>query len=68
MAIVKTLMKESDGMSIEARILKSEHEPYSVEYYVDGRFKTKETYQSLSLQYVESAAEHWFSSIKKLNG
>lgn len=68
MTVFKTLVKESNGIVFEARIHKTEHEPYSIQYFVDGKFKNEEQFPGVSIYYIEDAAENWLNGIKKLNG
>ncbi len=68
MSNVKTLVKEQNGTKLEARIMKTSHEPYTIEYYVDGKYKQTEMFEGVSLYYVEDAAENWLNGIKVLNG
>lgn len=68
MSTIKTLVKEQNGTKLEARITKTSHEPYSIDYYVDGKYKQSETFSGVSLYYVEDAAQNWLNGIKVLNG
>jgi hypothetical protein len=68
MTKIKTLVKEQNGTKLEARIMKTSHEPYTIEYYIDGKYKQTETFKDVSLYYVEDAAENWLNGIKVLNG
>jgi hypothetical protein len=68
MSTIKTLVKEQNGLKLEARIMKNSHEPYTIDYYVDGKYKQSETFEGVSLYYVEDAAENWLDGIKILNG
>jgi hypothetical protein len=55
-------------VTLEAVIVKNAGEPYSIRYYVDGKYKQTEMFEGVSLYYVEDAAENWLSGIKVLNG
>jgi len=68
MTKVKTLMKEQSGSTLEARIFKSEHAPYSIEYFIDGKYVQSEEFPGVSIHYVEDAANNWLEGIKVLNG
>ncbi len=68
MSTIKTVVKERNGLNLEARIRKTSHEPYIIEYYIDGKYKQTETFEGVSLYYVESAAENWLNGVKTLNG
>jgi hypothetical protein len=68
MSNVKTIVKEQNGTKLEARIMKTSHEPYVIEYYINGKYKQTETFEGVSLYYVEDAAENWLNGVKTLNG
>jgi hypothetical protein len=68
MSQVKTLIKERNGTRLEARIMKSSHEPYSIQYFINGKFVTEEIFDGVSIHYVEDAAENWLAGVKVLNG
>jgi argonaute-like protein implicated in RNA metabolism and viral defense len=68
MSQIRTIMKEQNGTLLEAKIMKSEHMPYSIEYFINGKYVQTETFAGHSLYYVESAAENWLAGIKVLNG
>jgi hypothetical protein len=68
MTEIKTLMKEQNGIILEAKIMKTEHQPYSIEYFVNGKYTKTEKFEGVSLYYVEDAAENWLNGIKVLNG
>jgi hypothetical protein len=68
MSQVKTLFGEQNGARLEARIMKTEHEPYSIDFFINGKFSASETFPGVSIYYVESAAENWIRGIKVLNG
>jgi hypothetical protein len=68
MSTVKTLVKEQNGTRLEARIIKNSHEPYVIEYYVDGKYKHTESFEGASIYYVEDAANNWLNGIKVLRG
>jgi hypothetical protein len=69
MSIIKKFVGESNiGVTLEAVIVKNAGEPYSIRYYVDGKYKQTEMFEGVSLYYVEDAAENWLSGIKVLNG
>jgi hypothetical protein len=68
MTNIRTLVKEHNGATLEARILKNSHDPYVIEYFINGKFSQSETFEGVSLYYVEDAAENWLNGIKVLNG
>jgi hypothetical protein len=69
MSVIKTLVGESNiGVRLEARIIKEDHNPFKIEYYVDGKYKQSEVFQGVSIHYVEDAAENWINGVKVLNG
>lgn len=67
MAVISTIIKESDGTRMKAVINQTDNGPFVIEYFINDSFKTAETFQNVSIHYVESAAENWLSGIKKLN-
>lgn len=68
MTEIKSLMQERNGTMFEARIVKKEHEPFSIMYYINGRYVSEEIFEGVSIHYVEDAANNWLSGIKVLNG
>jgi len=68
MTKIRTVIGENNGAVLEARIFKKEHEPYSVEYYIDGKFKMQEEFKDVSVHFVEDAVENWIQGIKILHG
>ena len=68
MSRVKTLFGEQNGARLEARIMKTEHQPLSIEFFINDKFVAAESFPGLSIHYVESAAENWLQGIKVLNG
>lgn len=68
MTTINTFIREQNGVLLEAKILKSSHEPYSIQYFMNGKFVTEETYDGVSIHYVERVAENWLNGIKVLNG
>jgi len=68
MSNVKTIVKEENGTRLEARIKKDSHEPYMIEYYINGKYKKSEIFEGVSQRYVEDAASNWVNGIKVLKG
>jgi hypothetical protein len=68
MSQVKTLFGEQNGAILEARITKTEHQPYTIEFFINGKYTASESFPGVSIHYVESAAENWLQGIKVLNG
>jgi hypothetical protein len=68
MSHIKTLIREQNGTTLEAKISKTEHRPYQVDFFINGKFSVSETYDGMSIHYVERAAENWLNGIKVLNG
>jgi hypothetical protein len=67
MSTIKTLIKEYNGTTLEAKIMKDSHEPYVIEYFINGKYTKTETFEEFSLQQVETAAKSWVNGIKLLN-
>lgn len=68
MSQVKVLFGEQNGARLEARIMKAEHDPYSIDYFINGKYMHTEVFPNVSIHYVESAASNWISGVKVLNG
>jgi hypothetical protein len=68
MTHIDTIVKEQNGSRMEARITKSEHAPYMIDYFINGRYIQSESFPGYSLHFVENAAENWINGIKVLNG
>jgi hypothetical protein len=68
MTNIKTLVKEHNGTTLEARIMKEEHSPFIIDYYINGMYTQTESFPGYSIHFVESAAYNWLEGIKVLNG
>ena len=65
--LVKTVFKESDGITMKAEIHNTS-EGYAIHYYGASGFIKSETYHDKSARYVEEVADNWIAGIKVLNG
>lgn len=68
MTQVKVLRETRKGSMLEAKIIKEEHSPYVIEYYISGQFVNREEFPNKSIYFVEDAALNWIRGIKVLNG
>lgn len=64
---VNRFLGEKSGQSLKAEIYEVDG-GYSIEYFINDTFQTRETITGHNILFVEDAAENWINGIKVLNG